>query len=65
MAYFECKVCGKITDDGNVKHCICFDCLDDMDLCCFCKFNTYDFVCHPHCDGCDGKNKFVEKQPVL
>lgn len=30
MAYFECKGCGKITDDGIPKRRLCLDCLDEL-----------------------------------
>ena len=23
-----------------------------------CKYNTNDFVCHPHCSGCNGVSKY-------
>lgn len=23
-----------------------------------CKYNTNDYVCHPHCGGCDGRSKY-------
>ena len=29
-----------------------------------CKYNTNDYVCHPHCGGCDGKSKFVRKKTL-
>lgn len=29
-----------------------------MDKCAACRYNTNDFVCHPHCGGCDGKSKY-------
>lgn len=32
------------------------------DQCEKCKYNTNDYVCHPHCSGCDGKSKFVSKK---
>lgn len=28
-----------------------------------CKYNTNDFICHPHCSGCNGKSKFVSRKP--
>lgn len=33
-----------------------------------CLYNTNDFVCNPHCGGCDGITKYVPKEigfPVL
>lgn len=30
-----------------------------MDKCTTCKYNTNDYVCHPHCGGCDGQSKFT------
>ena len=64
MPYFECKVCGKIVDDGSPLNRLCLDCLESLDILCFCcKYHTRDFVCHPHCVGCDGKKKF-EKRPI-
>ena len=38
---------------------------DEGDQCGKCKYNTNDFVCHPHCSGCDGKSNFVSKQPLV
>lgn len=35
---------------------------DEGDLCEMCRYNTHDFVCHPHCGGCDGKSKFVSQK---
>lgn len=32
-----------------------------MDKCTACKYNTNDYVCHPHCGGCDGQSKFVPR----
>lgn len=29
-----------------------------MDKCVTCRFNTNDYVCHPHCSGCDGKSNY-------
>lgn len=29
-----------------------------MDKCATCRFNTNDYVCHPHCSGCDGKSNY-------
>lgn len=39
---------------------------DDLegDQCDRCRYNTNDYVCHPHCSGCDGKSKFVNKKPL-
>lgn len=34
------------------------------DQCEKCKYNTNDYVCHPHCSGCDGKSKFVSGKPL-
>lgn len=31
------------------------------DKCRTCKYNTNDYVCHPHCGGCDGQSKFVPR----
>ena len=62
MAYFECKVCGHIQDDGCVHDRLCLDCLELDDYCDHCKYNSYDYVCHFHCFGCDGKKNFVRKQ---
>ena len=28
------------------------------DLCFICRYNTNDYVCHPHCGGCDGKSNY-------
>ena len=34
------------------------------ELCSVCRFNTNDFVCHPHCSGCDDDySKFVQRVP--
>lgn len=33
------------------------------DKCETCKYNTNDFVCHPHCGGCDGQSKFAPRAP--
>lgn len=30
-----------------------------MDKCANCRYNTNDYVCHPHCGGCDGQSKFT------
>ena len=32
-----------------------------MDKCTACKYNTNDYVCHPHCGGCDGQSKFIPR----
>ncbi len=37
---------------------------DKDDQCEQCKYNTNDYVCHPHCSGCDGKSKFVSRKPL-
>lgn len=29
-----------------------------MDKCAACRYNTNDFVCNPHCSGCDGKRNY-------
>ena len=29
--------------------------------CDICRYNTNDYVCHPHCSGCDGQSKFAPK----
>lgn len=29
-----------------------------MDKCVACRYNTNDYVCHPHCSGCDGKKNY-------
>lgn len=29
-----------------------------MDLCFVCRYNTNDYVCHPHCGGCDGTSNY-------
>lgn len=34
-----------------------------MDKCANCRYNTNDYVCHPHCGGCDGQSKFTP-QPL-
>lgn len=34
-----------------------------MDKCETCRYDTGDYVCHPHCGGCDGKSKYVPKAP--
>ena len=34
------------------------------DQCEQCKYNTNDYVCHPHCSGCNGKSKFVSKKTL-
>lgn len=34
------------------------------DKCEKCKYNTNDYVCHPHCSVCDGKSHFVSKKPL-
>lgn len=31
------------------------------DKCRTCKYNTNDYVCHPHCGGCDGASKYEPK----
>lgn len=59
--YFNCKICGRFSDDGAVSSKLCFDCLEADDYCEYCKYNSYDYVCHFHCSGCDGKSKFVKK----
>ncbi len=33
----------------------------DANLCEACNYNTFDFVAHPHCGGCDGVSKFAPK----
>lgn len=30
----------------------------EMGNCGTCKYNTDDYVCHPHCGGCDGVSKY-------
>ncbi len=35
---------------------------DEEHPCDGCRYNTNDYVCHPHCSGCDGKSHF-EKKP--
>lgn len=37
---------------------------DKDDQCEKCKYNTNDYVCHPHCSGCDGKSNFVSEKPL-
>lgn len=32
-----------------------------MDKCETCRYNTNDYVCHPHCSGCDGQSKYEPK----
>lgn len=32
-----------------------------------CRYNTNDFICHPHCGGCDGSSRFesrTSEQPI-
>lgn len=29
-----------------------------MSKCANCRYNTHDYVCHPHCGGCNGESKF-------
>lgn len=29
-----------------------------------CRYNTNDYVCHPHCGGCDGKSHYENKKPL-
>lgn len=68
MPYFECRICGKLTDVGDPKHFVCLDCIEDdtiTDLCNLCMYNTNTYVCHSHCSGCNGKSKFVRKSLVL
>lgn len=38
---------------------------DDLegDRCERCRYNTNDYICHPHCSGCDGKSHFVDNEP--
>lgn len=36
---------------------------DEEHTCDGCRYNTNDYVCHPHCSGCDGKSHF-EKKPL-
>lgn len=31
------------------------------DMCDECKYNTGDYVCHPHCSGCDGRSKHIHQ----
>lgn len=33
------------------------------DMCAACRYNTDDFVCHPHCGGCDGRSCYQERSP--
>lgn len=35
---------------------------DTGEMCPACQYNTNDFVCHPHCGGCDGKSKYRERK---
>ena len=30
----------------------------EIDMCESCLYNTRDYVCYPHCSGCDGKSKY-------
>ena len=32
------------------------------DKCESCRYNTGDYVCHPHCSGCNGRSKFESAQ---
>lgn len=47
-------------DNVNIHMIEDEDCEDDQ--CERCRYNTNDYVCHPHCSGCDGKSHFVEKE---
>lgn len=59
MAYFECRCCGHLHDDGDVKNCLCWDCIEGNNYSCYlCKHRMSDF----DCSGCDGENKFEESQ---
>ena len=31
------------------------------DKCESCSYNTGDYVCHPHCSGCNGRSKFESR----
>lgn len=33
-----------------------------LDLCSVCRYDTNDFVAHPHCGGCDGVSKFERRK---
>lgn len=48
--------------EDNVNIHMIEDESDKDDQCEKCKYNTNDYVCHPHCSGCDGKSKFVSKK---
>ncbi|MDE7362858.1 MAG: hypothetical protein K2N38_13095 [Oscillospiraceae bacterium] len=50
-------------DNVNI-HMVEDDESDKDDQCEKCKYNTNDYVCHPHCGGCDGKSKFVRKKTL-
>ncbi len=49
-------------DNVNIHMIEDEDC--EGDQCKRCRYNTNDYVCHPHCSGCDGKSHFVEKEPL-
>lgn len=49
-------------DNVNIHMIEGDDCEDDQ--CERCRYNTNDYVCHPHCSGCDGKSKFVNKKSL-
>ncbi len=58
-------------DGKPVSSYTCLLCIEDwleesgqieaeVDKCPTCRYNTNDFVCHPHCSGCDGKSNYEE-----